>query len=101
MVLAATLVLGMLGGCGKTPVNGGQDGQEQQDDQGEQTGTDAQDGVITVNPVSYDYEQELNIIDDNYRNYYEIFVYSFYDSDGDGIGDLNGVTEKLDYIADM
>ena len=23
--------------------------------------------------------------DDNYRNYYEIFVYSFYDSDGDGI----------------
>ena len=49
----------------------------------------------------YAYEQELNIIDDNYRNYYEIFVYSFYDSDGDGIGDINGVTEKLDYIADM
>ncbi len=46
-------------------------------------------------------EEKLNIIDDNYRNYYEIFVYSFYDSDGDGIGDLNGVTEKLDYIADM
>ena len=48
--------------------------------------------------IAYDYEQELNIIDDNYRNYYEIFVYSFYDSDGDGIGDLNGVAEKLDYI---
>lgn len=45
--------------------------------------------------------QKLNVIDDNYRNYYEIFVYSFYDSDGDGIGDLNGVTQKLDYIADM
>lgn len=50
---------------------------------------------------TYAYEQELNILDDNYRNYYEIFVYSFYDSDGDGIGDLNGVTEKLDYIVDM
>ncbi|MCH5270903.1 MAG: alpha amylase [Lachnospiraceae bacterium] len=59
------------------------------------------DDGITVNPVTYDYEQTLNIIDDNYRNYYEIFVYSFYDSDGDGIGDLNGVIEKLDYIADM
>lgn len=59
------------------------------------------DDGITVNPVTYDYEQKLNIIDDNYRNYYEIFVYSFYDSDGDGIGDLNGVIEKLDYIADM
>ena len=49
----------------------------------------------------YPYEQELQIVDDNYRNYYEIFVYSFYDSDGDGIGDLNGVTQKLDYIQDM
>lgn len=29
---------------------------------------------------------------------YEIFVRSFYDSNGDGIGDLNGVTEKLDYL---
>ena len=28
-------------------------------------------------PIVYDYEQELNIIDDNFRNYYEIFVYSF------------------------
>ncbi len=26
--------------------------------------------------------------DDNYRTFYEIFVYSFCDSDGDGIGDL-------------
>ncbi len=32
---------------------------------------------------------------------YEIFVRSFYDSNGDGIGDLNGVKAKLPYIADM
>jgi alpha-amylase len=31
---------------------------------------------------------------------YEIFVRSFFDSDGDGIGDLNGVTAKLDYVND-
>ena len=29
---------------------------------------------------------------------YEVFVRAFYDSDGDGIGDLNGLTRKLDYI---
>ena len=32
---------------------------------------------------------------------YEIFVRSFYDSDGDGIGDLNGVKEKLPYLQDL
>ncbi|MFN1833997.1 alpha-amylase family glycosyl hydrolase [Balneola sp. MJW-20] len=32
--------------------------------------------------------------------FYEIFVRSFYDSDGDGIGDFNGLTEKLDYLND-
>lgn len=32
--------------------------------------------------------------------FYEIFVRSFYDSDGDGIGDLQGVIQKLDYLND-
>jgi glycosidase len=31
---------------------------------------------------------------------YEIFVRSFKDSNGDGIGDLNGLIQKLDYIND-
>ena len=42
-----------------------------------------------------------NIIEDNYRNYYEIFVRSFNDSNMDLVGDLNGVTNKLDYIKDL
>lgn len=42
-----------------------------------------------------------NIIEDNYRNYYEIFVRSFNDSNMDTIGDLNGVINKLDYIKDL
>jgi Glycosidases len=33
--------------------------------------------------------------------FYEIFVRSFRDSNGDGIGDFNGITEKLDYLQDL
>jgi len=32
---------------------------------------------------------------------YEIFVQSFQDSNGDGIGDFNGVTQKLDYVKEL
>jgi glycosidase len=31
---------------------------------------------------------------------YEVFVRSFYDSNGDGVGDLRGLIQKLDYIND-
>ncbi len=46
-------------------------------------------------PVSLTREKE-----DNYRTYYEVFLYSYYDSDGDGIGDINGLISKLDYLND-
>jgi glycosidase len=46
----------------------------------------------TVEPVNYWPQAGVT---------YEIFVQSFYDSNGDGIGDLNGVTEKLDYVSEL
>ncbi len=33
--------------------------------------------------------------------FYEIYPQSFYDTNGDGIGDLEGIIEKLDYICDL
>jgi glycosidase len=39
-------------------------------------------------------------ISDNNRVFYEIFVGSFSDSDGDGVGDLRGVINRMDYLND-
>jgi alpha-amylase len=58
--------------------------------------TTGKNEVISVGNIP-----EVEITDDEYRNWYEIFVWSFYDTDNNGIGDFNGVTEKLDYIKDM
>lgn len=40
---------------------------------------------------------------DWYKNavFYEIFVRAFYDTTGNGVGDINGVIEKLDYIESL
>ena len=42
----------------------------------------------------------IDPIDDNYRTFYQIFVGSFSDSNGDGIGDLRGIINRIDYLND-
>ena len=108
-------------GCGESGVDGAQTGQTGESVDSGTAGTDGtgaqaepQDGQTGGNgngeEVDGTAEQmevvdvtdtiPLNIIEDNYRTYYEVFVYSFCDSDGDGIGDLQGLISKLDYIND-
>lgn len=47
---------------------------------------------------------QMEGLDNNWWNntaFYHIWVKSFYDSDGDGCGDLKGIQQKLDYIKDL
>lgn len=39
--------------------------------------------------------------DDNYRTWYQVLIYSFCDSNGDGMGDLQGLISKLDYLQNL
>jgi glycosidase len=43
---------------------------------------------------------EADMIDDNYRVYYEILVGTFSDSNQDGMGDFQGLINRLDYLND-
>lgn len=85
-MMAAVLLLGGCGSAknpGETPPDKAAGGQE-----AETAASEAWESL------------PLQMIDDNYRTYYEVFVYSFCDSDGDGVGDLQGLISKLDYIND-
>lgn len=103
-VLSGMLLLETLTGCGKTDT-GKKNVQGSEEEStiltGTSEGTQQQGAEVTALSLMQQYNTaEQQSTDDNYNTYYEVFVYSFYDSDGDGIGDLKGLTEKLDYIND-
>lgn len=47
--------------------------------------------IVVENPKEWDGVPRGDV-------FYEIFVRSFADSNGDGVGDLNGITSKIDYL---
>ena len=50
--------------------------------------------AVTPSPDTWDEQRRADIT-------YQLLVYSFADSDGDGWGDLNGITSKLDYLQQL
>jgi len=58
--------------------------------------SDSKDGYadVTASPKTWDGTQRAGIT-------YQLLVYSFADSDGDGIGDFKGIISKLDYLKSL
>ena len=54
-------------------------------------------GEAMVNDVDF---SAYSAVSDQNRVFYEIFVGSFSDSDGDGVGDLKGIINRMDYLND-
>ena len=63
------------------------------------SGTQGGDGIKLPDNGGFTTVQ-YQFSEDKYKTYYEIFPYSFYDSNADGIGDMNGIIQKLDYLND-
>lgn len=80
LLLAGIMIASTLTGCGQDSI----------------TGAKSTSYMTRINAKT-----DENVIDDKYRTTYEIFVGSFYDSDGDGTGDLKGVIDKMDYIKSL
>lgn len=84
MICVLALSVVALGGCGKSKT-------DESGDSVNATSAPTEDPVETL---------EVKPSQDKYRNFYHIWVCSFNDSNGDETGDLNGITEKLDYLND-
>ena len=56
--------------------------------------------ISTINLSGCEDKAAPDTIDDNYRTFYQIFVGSFSDSNGDGIGDIRGIINRFDYLND-
>lgn len=91
VILLTGSLAGVCSGCGSSAAR------ESTEEAVQTTGNEELTALALMQEVN---TKEAVASEDNYRTWYEVFVYSFYDSDGDGIGDLSGLTEKLDYIND-
>ena len=100
VILAAALLLALLAGCDA----GGETPETSPEATPDETGQDAT-GIYVLNDRGEAVVDDAALgspaaTGDNYRVFYEIFVGSFSDSNGDGIGDLRGIINRMDYLND-
>lgn len=85
-IISLLLCAAIAGGCILTGCNSQQSSESSKDE-----------NTAVADPIE---NIKATASDDKYRNYYEIFVHSFCDSNDDGTGDLQGIISQLDYLND-
>ncbi len=83
LLLAAVLLVSILAACGD------QKNDSKKDNSGDKS--------TSADPVE---SLTAEASTDKYRSFYQVWIGAFHDSNGDKVGDLNGIIEKLDYIND-
>lgn len=90
-LLAVTLIMAIaLTGCGNKTI-------EESENSPEVVSSYAENGEFIIKDVEF---SDIDIPDTDSEVFYEIFVGSFSDSDGNGIGDLRGIINRFDYLND-
>ncbi|MBQ1922537.1 MAG: hypothetical protein II189_01815, partial [Lachnospiraceae bacterium] len=94
--LSAALALFLAAGCGKAAAPPQSQDLPPVGEAQTQTEEEAEPGSASISQMDR-VNGALSPVcpQDDYRTTYEVFVYSFADSNGDGIGDLKGLTQAL------
>ena len=89
-ILGTILPLLLLGGCASSPA-------ENEEKPGENTPGD----VIVDGGEGSGETEVVRMQNAKCKNYYQLLVYSFADSNNDGVGDFKGIVDKLDYLVNL
>ncbi|EFM11222.1 alpha amylase catalytic region [Paenibacillus curdlanolyticus YK9] len=76
-------------------------GAQDKQDQAVAPKTEAGNAAAVKEPEGFAFTDTMAPMGHSSGVWYELFVRSFNDSNGDGVGDLNGVTNKLDYLQEL
>lgn len=93
ILLISLFSLSAIAGCVSNP--------DDDDDMFEEPSSSVNTTITLKERTEPNYTFDETVTNENGSVSYEIFVRSFYDTNNDGVGDLNGVTAKLPYLKDL
>lgn len=94
LTLVLLLLFSLLAGCGQRPASSSASAS------GANPPVESTEAPAASGEAAAAVPAGVTAAEGNNRVFYEIFVGSFSDSDGDGIGDLRGIINRMDYLND-